>query len=376
MLLRYRAHSVFMAALATSLVAFATVHASVVEIEVAETDTLVIGTDEVELHVLEFSADGNPTEYDYCREDAGYVRVYAYRQPGSPIYYFDPPRILVKQSGLFIGESWSNSVAGGVDAQVVGFSAHVVPAGVFPAWEIQAEGSGPSMWFSEDVGLLGTDNFGGTGPALALASYSVVGGLGCLPLAVGNHWTYDLDETSSHVEAPFATITVDGYKGDWAGINPALGDPLGDDPSPYTGADIENVYVARDSVFLYLMAEFHDGPANPTWGGISLFAYQFHIRVHQNDNTSIGVWYDGFSWTLAGNNLDVTGGSAAGGAVVEARLPLASLGLSEPPEIAEFGMQVGTGDEDYDDTSSISVGLSGTTGVSPESWSRVKARYR
>ncbi len=57
------------------------------------------------------------------------------------------------------------------------------------------------------------------------------------------------------------TIVIDGEIADWEGISPAIIDPKGDeDPeSDFDGTDINSVYLAKDSNFLYFLITMHDG---------------------------------------------------------------------------------------------------------------------
>ena len=60
---------------------------------------------------------------------------------------------------------------------------------------------------------------------------------------------------------PFAQIKIDGDKSDWDSIEPVLIDGLGDMDlqAEIEGADIDEVYIAHDGVFLYVLITL-DGP--------------------------------------------------------------------------------------------------------------------
>jgi len=61
---------------------------------------------------------------------------------------------------------------------------------------------------------------------------------------------------------PNRTVTIDGLPRDWQGIPPIAKDPKGDTERPVDdGSDLKALYVARDSLNLYFMAEFY-APAN------------------------------------------------------------------------------------------------------------------
>jgi hypothetical protein len=67
-------------------------------------------------------------------------------------------------------------------------------------------------------------------------------------------------------------IVIDGYGGDWAGIDPIVRDPQGDCPF----ADVLNVYVTDDGTYLYFMMEVVV---------IDIMLFYFEMDVDQDINT-------------------------------------------------------------------------------------------
>jgi len=60
---------------------------------------------------------------------------------------------------------------------------------------------------------------------------------------------------------PLATISIDGDRNDWAGIQPAFVDEVGDeDPdADFAGADISELYLSKDNAYYYFMIRLFDG---------------------------------------------------------------------------------------------------------------------
>ena len=63
--------------------------------------------------------------------------------------------------------------------------------------------------------------------------------------------------------AQHATITVDGNKSDWTGLESSLDDPENDHRCTTT-TDIKHLYVAKDDTYAYLMVETYGTPINPS----------------------------------------------------------------------------------------------------------------
>jgi hypothetical protein len=134
--------------------------------------------------------------------DSGQVRFFASREAGAPDwtifpegYYFGPP------PGAVIGDSWT-AVPGNYGrpsrATLHAYETVDVPAGTFTAAvcvvhpeTMGAEGPATNnvMHFAEGVGLV-REFWPWIYGAHVLQSYSVVGGSGQFPLAVGNWWEY------------------------------------------------------------------------------------------------------------------------------------------------------------------------------------------
>ena len=114
---------------------------------------------------------------------------------------------------------------------------------------------------------------------------------------------------------PNRTITIDGLATDWLGIAPVFTDPKGDTEVPVDdGSDLKALYVARDSLNLYFMAELY-APANRSnWALLRIFD-QFHTEKFQVAADISGVKY---VWPWSSN----PGITAAYRDVVEFAIPL------------------------------------------------------
>jgi hypothetical protein len=193
-----------------------------------------------------------------------------------------------------------------------------------------------------------------------LTSYTYVGGTGYWPLAVGNELIFETGDSMSVVEAPFATITVDGDPSDWAAYDPAVEDPENDDPSLYDGVDIKELYIAGDDDNLYMMFTFWDGGPTTEWGGSRTGAYQVYVMPDDDDSEEIGYisyYYDPGIWFLSATNFDFTGTVTACGDVMECSIPLANLG--NPSALYRYSLSIGDMDENYDKSNMVGVTLGG-----------------
>lgn len=140
------------------------------------------------------------------------------------------------------------------------------------------------------------------------------------------------DECALHV--PYATITLDGEKTDWAGITPiAITEECPDLCRP--GMDAKALYVARDADNLYWMMEVDDPPVAQD----ACVSYTCNFSVNEDyepwqypilqchvskDSAEIGIWFR-YQWThLAAPQVGL-------GTVVEAKIPLSLLEHLESP---------------------------------------------
>jgi hypothetical protein len=97
--------------------------------------------------------------------------------------------------------------------------------------------------------------------------------------------------TSNQVRAiltfsvPYASILVDGNISDWEGISPAIIDRIGDKVGSNSGTDIDKIYLAKDSDYLYLRIDLSDGSPNPN-------AFGYHINLSKNPELAVNDYYD------------------------------------------------------------------------------------
>jgi len=162
------------------------------------------------------------------------------------------------------------------------------------------------------------------------------------------------------VNAPYASITVDGNPSDWAPYDPAVEDPEGDDPSDYNGVDIKELYIANDDVNLYMMFSFWDGGPTIAWGGSRTGAYQVYVMTDDDEIEEIGYisYYEGDFWFLSALNFSFNGTVTACGKVMECSIPLANLG--NPSSLYRYSLNIGDMDEDYDKSNMVGVNLAAT----------------
>lgn len=147
---------------------------------------------------------------------------------------------------------------------------------------------------------------------------------------------------STALTIPTATITVDGNTTDWSGISALATDPQGGDSSTsYTGDDIKDIYVAKDSTNLYISMDLWEN-ANTNFGnGPSPHEGDYRVRINSNSSTyptlelTTSYFYCG-QWSLYCNDSGssseipslIQGPSYVGvnGSVIEFKVPLSVIG--------------------------------------------------
>ena len=102
------------------------------------------------------------------------------------------------------------------------------------------------------------------------------------------------------VEIPLHAITIDGNSADWAGILPAVEDPLGDKDSAYNvspGTDLANLYLARDQEYIYFLMTLHDG--DPQQNDLYEVEFRQYLnQIHTPGDRFIQAYFEGNSWIV------------------------------------------------------------------------------
>ncbi|MFH2093115.1 MAG: hypothetical protein ABIJ31_12195 [Pseudomonadota bacterium] len=132
-----------------------------------------------------------------------------------------------------------------------------------------------------------------------------------------------------------ATITLDGNKGDWSALTPAVVDPQGNSACGTT-SDIKSVYTAMDSTHVYFMVETYGTPIENTNGGVSInvdYKPGQQLRWGDRDELVINIHSSGISFFLENDqdqDLDeittIVGAQFSWGDVLEVSIPLDQLG--------------------------------------------------
>jgi len=145
----------------------------------------------------------------FVGNDAGKVRIYAFRDFGSQIWDdVGDAQYLVPSTTLNIGDTWRfvDSDSGNeTEAEVMALENITVVAGTFSAYRVDiVEVNAPndlyeSMWYVNGIGFVRSQGFlnGEIDWTDDLRSYSIVGGSGFFPLAVGNTWDIQYEIVSS-----------------------------------------------------------------------------------------------------------------------------------------------------------------------------------
>lgn len=140
------------------------------------------------------TVDGSLMQTDFFFVEGEYLRWYATRPAGNPNFQILPEGTCwVKIYNLRIGDSWNSIFGGPVTAIVTDTGTVATPAGGFFAYKIPHVTAGGDTvlisWVSENTGVVQW----WINSYAPLTGYSIVGGDGYYPLAVGNHWTYDFN---------------------------------------------------------------------------------------------------------------------------------------------------------------------------------------
>lgn len=107
----------------------------------------------------------------------------------------------------------------------------------------------------------------------------------------------------AHSAYGITPITIDGYISDWAGIEPAFRDRINDQNSAadFDGTDIEEVYLARDDTFLYVMMKLYDG--NPLMDPRTFYSFQANQSFDQADTLGDRLCF--VSWFPSGWAVEI-----------------------------------------------------------------------
>ncbi len=180
-----------------------------------------------------FEIEGEPDEINDLGvfEEAGFIRIYAFRELGLPWELFPPAAYLVPVSSMTVGQTWAwlpdDDTGSTTTATVEAIESVTVPAGTFSnAYRVDIRSDdlpSPSMpvetyWFVSGVGYIRSEAFNGEGSLdyyQELVSFTGSGS-GFFPMNVGNVWVYDeqLDGGTSAVgdtELPVRANLIGAY---------------------------------------------------------------------------------------------------------------------------------------------------------------------
>jgi hypothetical protein len=142
--------------------------------------------------------------------------------------------------------------------------------------------------------------------------------------------------------AAYPVITIDGDISDWAGMTPAFVDQV-DDENPianFTGTDLEELYLAWDATYLYVMMKLHDGnPKIDESTGYIFEILQTATQIHTPGDLVVGAASNGSGgWNAWVYKREAEGGSTianydnsynyvgTGTGCLEWKVPLSDLG--------------------------------------------------
>ena len=150
--------------------------------------------------IVRIAEPGYPTEEFFGFDEGGMVRIYAARELGDPSGWTVLPgsQFLCPTTTMFTGQTWrglDTDSGAATTATVEGTETVTTPAGTFSTYRVRIDWAGAAgdyelMWFSSGNGLVKQEAYlGGVWDwGEQTASYTIVGGAGFFPLAVGNTW--------------------------------------------------------------------------------------------------------------------------------------------------------------------------------------------
>ncbi len=148
---------------------------------------------------LENSFDGALHETDFLFQEAGHLRVYAFKMSWQDEFQLLPESTYwVKQDTLTVGDCWDSWIGEPTTACVIGSETVSTPAGTFFAHIVEHRSQADpdevkgTWWFSRDVGLVYGEH---SEEPFEFMDYEIVGGTGFFPIAVGNWWLYEAVKT-------------------------------------------------------------------------------------------------------------------------------------------------------------------------------------
>jgi hypothetical protein len=131
-------------------------------------------------------------------EENGYLRIYASKMPSEDTYFVYPEgTYFVKTQSMQIGDSWNSDYCcprTSTIATVIDTATITTPAGTYFCYKVEQRQAAPPyevedyFLYSRGCGLV---LLGDPGDWTQLTSYSLAGGSGFYPIAVGNQWIYD-----------------------------------------------------------------------------------------------------------------------------------------------------------------------------------------
>jgi hypothetical protein len=131
-------------------------------------------------------------ETDFIFEENNYLRWYAYKMSWQDAFTLLPESTyFVKMTSIDIGDTWTSWVGEPAISTVVDTSTISVPVGTFITFVVKTYlKSAPdslvfTSYFANNMGRIKSIFRGETG---VLTSYTIVGGSGYFPIAVGNWW--------------------------------------------------------------------------------------------------------------------------------------------------------------------------------------------
>ncbi|MBW2029762.1 MAG: hypothetical protein JRJ31_11890, partial [Deltaproteobacteria bacterium] len=208
---------------------------------------------------------------------------------------------------------------------------------------------------------------------------------GIFPDFTQDDWGLEGISASGEISIPQATINVqDGSVTDWKGINPVFQDVTGDGDPSHSGSDLQNVYLVKDSRFLYGRMTLADGPPNTAtqsnpWQALGYFV-QFRARPdlfpggltvqvdYLDGNWRVQVWEGQESHQSQILSTYTAGYAEAVGNDLEWKVPLADLGSITGRFIATWTQWIPYSQEPIDENETcLQIGplssISGTLNV-------------
>lgn len=169
------------------------------ELTIIEKTKILVGKDSVEVFVGKKMESDVFVQYEYYGFSEGVLMNYGYKPASGDEVIFTPPYTGLPADPISVGDTWSGFLDSPTSEKVTAKSTAELFGKTYPSIEIIiSTPEGYAMvkkWHLEGVGLLGAESLvSGFNYYSRLDSFTIVGGTGYMPMAVGNRWHWIISD--------------------------------------------------------------------------------------------------------------------------------------------------------------------------------------